>query len=435
VLVDPMLEALRRARPSGVGVRDWSVCFSESRRLYLGVKDRHAGSAHTPLRIAQSCSARYLLVWNDGKVSRGHLERRELESRPDDALAVARSAAYVDEDAAQVLGPARFPEINLVNGTAKSVARGRTDLIARRLAAIRERVRENGIRTWSGSFSAAEGVSRLITSAELDVEAEGTSIGWHVTVNGEIGNGLSRRGPEAEGDFEARLDRLVETAIRLQVDADPVKGGVHLVLLHPRVVENFVLETLLHNLGGARVFHGDGHFGREEFGSGRPVLRDDLTLRANPLDPTKAGSYRFTSEGLPAAPCTYIDRGRLIHPILDLKYSRRLGMAPTPPPYALDTVHLEGPRPLQLPDALERMGDGALVFAVLGVHTQDPASGDFSLAAPQVLRVRGGEYAGRMRATISGNLFDLLRDDRLQLVRLPGEHSPGLLAPCRLDPK
>jgi PmbA protein len=81
------------------------------------------------------------------------------------------------------------------------------------------------------------------------------------------------------------------------------------------------------------------------------------------------------------------------------------------------------------------MGDGALVLAVLGVHTQDRASGDFSLSAPQVLRVRGGKYVGRMRATISGNLFDLLRDDRLHLVRFPGEHSPGLLVSCRLDPK
>ena len=39
-----------------------------------------------------------------------------------------------------------------------------------------------------------------------------------------------------------------------------------------------------------------------------------------------------------------------------------------------------------------------------------------------------------MRATLSGNVFDVLRDDSLRLVQFEGETTPGLLFTCRLDP-
>jgi len=72
---------------------------------------------------------------------------------------------------------------------------------------------------------------------------------------------------------------------------------------------------------------------------------------------------------------------------------------------------------------------------VLGVHTQDFTSGDFSMSAPQTLALGdGGRFGGRLRATISGNLFAILRSPALRLVAFPGEHTPGILALCHLDP-
>jgi PmbA protein len=112
-----------------------------------------------------------------------------------------------------------------------------------------------------------------------------------------------------------------------------------------------------------------------------------------------------------------------------------MGLAPTPLPSSADTMHLEGPPCLPLDEALQRADGGAMVLSVLGVHTQDSASGDFSLSAPQALVIRSGRLAGRMRGTISGNLFDLLNSDDAQFVEVEGEHTPGLLLRCRLDPQ
>ena len=432
--LEPLLDALAGFGSGGVRVRDWRIHATDVRRLTLGVKDAHAGGPHAPLALKRGAGARFLVVWSDGRVSRGYLERSQVEDQPHRALEEARRAAYDDPDAARVSGPAEFSQVELHDADTAAAARGDTAVLARRLAGLRGAIATPEVRTWSGSFSFALGRERVVTSAGLDAGETATSASWHVTLNGEAGAGHAARRVEPYVEFDARLARLLDTARALLVTAAPFPGGVRPLILHPRVVEEYVLDTLLANLSGETVAHGEGRFRREDFDSGRPVLREDLRLSVDPLQPFRSGAYRFTAEGVPAARCTYIETGRLIQPILDLKYAHRLGRPPTPLPLAADCLFLEGPPVLSLEQALERACGGALVLSVLGVHTQDSASGDFSLAAPQALRIDAAGPAGKLRATISGNLFDVLRDERLALVRFPGEHTPGLVFDCRLDP-
>jgi PmbA protein len=240
---------------------------------------------------------------------------------------------------------------------------------------------------------------------------------------------------DSDEEFAARLQRLGDLAHRLAQPGEPPAAGVMPVLMHPNVMESFVLGTLLGNLEGSGVVNGEGYFRKEQFGSDDPVLRTDLNLRLDPLVPMKSGSYRFTAEGVPSDRCHFIENGRLVQPVLNLKYARRFGGSPTPIPTSMDTVHLEGPPELNEAEGYQAAGGGVLVLAVLGAHTQDASSGDFSLSAPQALGLAGSGPAGRLRGTISGNLFDLLRSDDLTLVRFEGEHTPGLLVRCRFDPK
>jgi PmbA protein len=429
------VDAVRRFEAGGTRIAEWSMFLGERRGLSLGIKDREAGNAHAPLTLVDGLSARYRFIWSDGRVSRGALERRQLDWEPARALEQARRAAYDDPDAAQVLGPTAVPDIPLHHPAAAAVAAGGVEPLVSRLASIRRRFEQERFRTWSGSFSAAEAHVRLVTSAGLDLESRATAFAWQVSFQGKIGDGFGSRTLEPDAEFEARLDRLSGLVRCLETPGPAMAGGSLPVLLHPAVVEQFVLATLLHNLNGATVAHEEGHFRREDFGSPHPVLREDLSLRLDPLEPFKRGSYRFTTEGVPAARCDYVRDGRLVQPILDLKYARRLGLAPTPLPHATDTLHLEGPARLPLAKGLSRAQGGILVLSVLGAHTQDAASGDFSLSAPHSLRIGPGGYEGAVRCTIAGNLFAVLRSDALELVEFEGHVAPGLLFPCRVDPK
>jgi len=429
------IDALRSSRPDGIGAAEWSLYATETRRITLQTKDRETGNAHVPLTITDSAGGRYLIVWEDGLVSRGGLERHDLEQGAASAIALARAAAYDDADAAAVLGPAEFAAVELHDGKTARVAAGDVGPLAERWRLVRKTVEGGEFATWSGAIHASAGEALVATSRGLDVSVQTTQVRWHVSIDGEVGAGHSARAFESRDDFSARLERLAGCAALLRKPAGPMVPGVHDLILHPGVVEDLVLATLLHHLDASTIAHGEGHFRREQFGSSGPVLREDLSLRLDPLLPLRSGSYRFTREGLPAKGCVFVDRGRLKTPVAGLKYARRLGIPPTPIPYGSDTLFLEGPEPLREREAQARAEGGALVLSVLGVHTLDLASGDFSLSAPQTLRLGAAGPEGRLRGTISGNLFEILRSDSLHLVRFEGEHTPGLLVRCRLDPE
>ena len=415
-----------------MAVREWSVYGVDSRRLSLGIRDRRTGGPHTPLDLTEAFGAHFLLVWEDGRVSSGELDRSEIDGDIEKALARARSSAFDDPDAAIVLGPAPLADVEIHDPGTARIASGETGPIAARLERIRERVANDGFRTWSGSFGATEARARLVTSAGFDASIEATSWGWHATFDGELGDGFQARAVEPLDAFDARIGRLAETVSKLKQPAARAPSGWRPVILHPNVVESFVLGILLENLDGASVAHGESHFRAEQFGSPEPALREDLALRVDPLEPLKAGAYRFTREGVPAAPTVFVENGRLVTPVLNLKYARRLRLAPTGIPQAFDTLHLEGPEVLPLSEALALADGGALVLSVLGVHTQDATSGDYSLSAPQVLAIEDGRLGGRLRATLTGNLFEALRSEALRLVRFDGFSTPGLLLECRL---
>jgi len=431
--LDALVDDLRSIEVDGHSIRDWSIYISESRGISLGIKDREVGNPHSPLKIGESCGASYRLIWDDGKLSRGYLERRLLESGRRQVLEESRRTAYDDPDLAWVLGAGKFPEVEIHDADSAAMAAGNVEPLAERLAHIREQAAKLELNTWSGSFSVGCGNSRVVTSAGLDVSSSGTSNGWHLTLNGETGDGYSGRRSDTMREFSERLERLGAIARQLAQPGEAPQPAVIPVLLHPHVVQSYVIGTLFSNLSGAGVSNGEGHFRREQFGSGVAVMREDIGLRIDPLLPLRSGSYRYTTQGVPAAACAFIERGRLVQPVLDLKYARRLGMKPTPLPSGADTLFFESDRRLSEAEAMLQAKDGVFVLSVLGVHTQDSSSGDFSLSAPQALALKDGAAAGRLRGTISGNLFELLRSPELRFVDIPGEQIPGLLLHCRFD--
>ena len=213
-------------------------------------------------------------------MSPGEIDRSEIRSGIDAALARARLAAYDDPDAAQVLGPAAVPEVALHDPGAARIASGEAGPIAARLARIRDRVAEHGFRTWSGSMGAAEARARLVTSAGLDADVIATSWVWNATFDGELGDGFRGRAEEPLQEFDARLWRLASLVSRLGNPAARAPSGLRPVILHPHVVESFVLAILLDNLDGASVAHGESHFRPAQFGSTEPALREDLTMKS-----------------------------------------------------------------------------------------------------------------------------------------------------------
>ena len=74
------------------------------------------------------------------------------------------------------------------------------------------------------------------------------------------------------------------------------------------------------------------------------------------------------------------------------------------------------------------MGDGYIVNSVMGAHTANPTSGDFSVTTSAVLKVENGEIVGALKqAGLSGNLAKSMNGAVVlgNEVRRQGSYSSG----------
>ena len=79
---------------------------------------------------------------------------------------------------------------------------------------------------------------------------------------------------------------------------------------------------------------------------------------------------------------------------------------------------------------LELMGDGYVVNSVMGAHTANPTSGDFSVTTSSILRVENGEIIGSVKqAGISGNMAKALSENVIlgDEIRPQGSYSSGTM--------
>lgn len=402
----------------------YRISMSERRSLGVGIRDNDAGSVYSPYSFGQGTGGGFTVQWQDGRLSRGNLDGNSL-AIIGQLLDEARLAAYDDLDAAQFLGPQEVREVQLASDDVPALFGERAEYLLDVVRLLGELGESYDARTLSGGVSAGTGQSWLRTSNGLRLATASTSFGYSATFDGIVGEGDSIRTVEEPDAISATIEPAGAYLAALRRTADAGSSGRRTVVLHPGVAYSLFNYYVWNNLAGSAVYHGQSPFAIEDFRERKQVFRPDLTVSVDPWQPLGPASFRYTSEGLPSAPITYVEGGRLTTPILDLKYAKRLGMAPTTPPGGARGIRFELGATVAWPALIGELHEAILVLGVLGLHTQDRSSGTYSLATSQALLVRDGELVGRVKATLSGEFFAHLGDPSLRTVDFAGQHTPG----------
>jgi PmbA protein len=422
------LEAAFDAHPD---IANYRINLSERRSIGVGIRDNDVGSVYSPFSFGQGTGGGFLVQWQDGTLSRGNLDGNSLPII-DQVLSNARGAAYDDPDAAQFLGPQTVHEVPLWSDDVPPLFEERTPYlldVVSELQAIAERYEAN---TLNGGVGASSGQSWLRTSHGLDLSTRSTSFGASASFDGLVGEGISRRTVVSIDDITEQIELGARYLQPLRTAADGITSGTQMVVLHPDVAYSLFSFYVWGNMGGSAVFHGQSPFGADDFRDNRRVFRNDLLVTVEPWEPLGVSSFSYTGEGLPSAPATYIERGRLTQPILDLKYARRLNLPPTTPPGGTHSIRMRCDTETTWTELQPQLDTAILVLSVLGLHTQDRSSGTYSLATSQALLLRDGKLGGRVKATLTGNMFDQLRDGALQFVQFAGQPTPGFALPVNV---
>lgn len=177
-----------------------------------------------------------------------------------------------------------------------------------------------------------------------------------------------------------------------------------------------LLEALEEALSAENVLKGKS---RLEDRLGERVAAPCVTLVEDARDERGPSPLPMDDEGTPTRRTVLIRRGELVSFLHDLRTARKHATAPTgnalragfssPPRIASVQMRLEAGT-LGLGELLREVGEGLHVEELMGLHTVNAVSGDFSLGASG-RAIRGGELAESVSGVaLAGNLFDLLRN-------------------------
>ncbi len=269
----------------------------------------------------------------------------------------------------------------------------------------------------SGGVTCISGTDFVVNSNGIELKERATLMQGSMET-------IAKRGDVATGsEFQnsrtllPTLESVGEAAAEMAVASlGGTKGesGTFEVILRPLAFADLIQSTILPALYADNVQKGRSFLkGR----IGEMIFNENLEVSDDGLLPDGMNSSAFDGEGVPSRRNELIEKGVLKGFLYDSYTGGKVGVKSTG--NAIRSGYSDLPRIgirnllVSSPYSYDPQADtnGYLVNSLIGAHTANPISGDFSVEAKNCFYVKSGETVKPIRSLmIAGNIFELLKD-------------------------
>lgn len=263
--------------------------------------------------------------------------------------------------------------------------------------------------------------------------------GFGVVVGQEQGDSQMGFGLQYELKYKkldpARIGREAgQKAVRM-LGARPITSGLMPIVLDPYTVTGF-LGVLQGAFSAEAVLKGKSFLRGKE---GQPVASPLLNISDNGVLKGRLGSTPFDGEGVRTGETRLIENGRLIGFLHSYYTARKFDVKPTgngvrssykgTPEVGITNFYVAAGQTSK-ESLLQNIDRGLYITDVMGMHTANPVSGDFSVGAAGLLIEKGRLTRPVKGVAVAGNIKELLMkveavgDD---LTFFVGKGAPSLL--------
>ncbi len=260
---------------------------------------------------------------------------------------------------------------------------------------------------------------QMMDSHQNLIRQEGSLFTAQITCKAEE-NGDSQLGFEM--GFSNTLDqiRVPEIGSKAAQSALELLGaGSPPTLKCPAVIRNSTVSELIDFLSSS--------FSAEEIDKGRSMLSGFFGQTVFPKylnlidDGLLKDGYctsQFDGEGVPSKKTYLIREGQLKEPLSNLYYSKKNKLSLTgnssrgiksPPSIQISNLYLK-PGLKTLSQLYDGISQGILITDLMGMHTANPVTGDFSLGASGILIEKGKLTRPVKGFAVAGNIIDLFKN-------------------------
>ena len=396
-------------------VKQWEVFHKDSHSFRVEFKD---GVMDTLQKARVSgLAVRVIRESRIGFSFTSALDASSLQKTVDTALSIA-GVMPLDPDAT-IAGPAPLPVLQgtIMDPSLRRVTEADKTEIAR-VIETKARLEDKRITTIrSAGYADTIVAIRLVNSNGLDAKGEAGFVSAWVQLMAEQ-NGEQEMAywmEQTRSPKGINPETVASKAARRALDS---LGGKSLPSARmPVIVENSVAVDLLHVL--SHSFLAENHF--KKLASPRikldePIFSRNISIVDDGLDARGDYTFPFDGEGTPAQRTHVVEDGTLRSLLFDLSYAGKLKASSTGncrresfeglPMNGVTNLLIE-PGTSTVEELIAAAGSGLLVTELMGLHTANPVSGDFSVGASG-FKIKDGKIDHPVKGiAIAGNLVDL----------------------------
>src|SRR3989338_3982226 len=285
--------------------------------------------------------------------------------------------------------------------------------------------------------------ARLVSSAGIDADNSATFVSSSVTVVAE------ERG-EAQMGWEMDMSHFVKDVDVKKIGKDAAKKAVDMLgartiktVKCPVLIENIIVSEFLELI--APSFYADNVSKGKSMLKGKKdtkVFNEKVAIWDDGLLPNGWGTSLYDGEGVPRQKTCLVNNGVCADFLYDTYWAKRAGAASTGNAarhnfksfsnIGISNLYLEG-GDTDFNGLLSSIGNGFLLTNILGAHTANPITGDFSFGASGFW-IEGGNISYPVRgAAVSGNM--LLLFSKVEVVGSDVRFLGNIGAPGLIDRK
>jgi PmbA protein len=224
-------------------------------------------------------------------------------------------------------------------------------------------------------------------------------------------------------DLDAgNVGRKAGTKALERLGGKKIPSGRYPILLHNEVASEF-LSLLAHSFLAEQVQKGKSHLKGKK---GEKFFSPLLSIVDDGLYPKGISSSPVDGEGIPGQQTVLVAQGELFGYLYDRYWARRENLSlmgsrvestgssrrssiKLPPGIGISNLYIR-PGKYSFPELLKEIHQGVVIKEVMGLHTADPISGDFSLGCSGDW-IEGGERVYPIKSSaVAGNLFKLFQN-------------------------
>lgn len=269
----------------------------------------------------------------------------------------------------------------------------------------------------SGGFTRSKSKRLILNTNGIEIEEESTAVSGFVdviTVNGDTSTAydfaVSR---SLDIDFFALGKNASELALKSRggIKIEPQKTDV---IFHPFAFSDIIEEALAPSIDADNVQKGRSGLIDK---IGEEITVPDLCIYDDGLVEAGIETSASDDEGVPSQHTTVIENGVLKTYLYDSYTAGKAGVKSTgngsrssytsPPSVGLRNFVIDYPQD----DIIANTSSGIFVNTIIGAHTANSISGDFSVEARNAFTIKDGALDKPVKSLmISGNAFELLKN-------------------------